>query len=576
MSNTHPQEEQQETCDDVSIQSRAGKQPKKQRLPNPRVAEASSSASRSIPLDRDMAASIVKWFNVDHKFVSVGLDCHLFTCSSASRTVPAWLTTLPLIEDTNADRNKNRGHHIGRTVQNFHQFNQDGTIPIYNKYPGFQWERVFNSRNELSLIDDVPELKLLAQLVESVFNIPKESVHSIVTKYLADGAIHKHQDGPRTLHPTSFIVVFSYGFDTELMFVPLPDVSYKYLPFTIVIPHGSVFLLGAETNRMYTHCIQPNNTAVVKTAVQSPQRFSIIFRHCTNLVTFNEVYTKMMNSRKKKELTRMRAVCRYIQAPVPAATPIEEKQDQNTEVIAPPLLPSTVDATQSLRPKKRKIKCSNKTASGTNKQQKKSPRSQPKHTTVVETVHSLRATRTKEHGDCLYTEMRERSDLVVRVDPTGLFSGIHKARQGAVGGCKYDEGMGWLNCDVSKSDMVLLVDCTVTTNHECECIHERIKISFRGFCNDDEDDADAERYDEKWEVVESVPHGVYQVGSTLTTNFQDDCSFILKEADVAALFCEPALYDEFQDSDPADSLGSLAVEREGGDARGVTTVDLRS
>jgi hypothetical protein len=546
MSTTHPQEQKQEACVHVPIQPQAVTQTGEEQV---------ASASRPTPLDGKMVELIVKWFNVDHAYATAGPDCHLFTASGGTRTIPAWLTTLPLVEDTSAGRNRNRGHHIGRTVQNFHQYNRDGTIPVYNKYPGFQWERVINSRNEFSLIDDIPDLKLLAQLVETVFNIPKESVHSIVTKYFADGAIHKHQDGPQTLHPSSFIVAFSYGFDTEMAFVPLPEFSDTYSPFTIVIPHGSVFLLGAETNRAYTHCIQPNNRAVVRSAVECPHRFSVIFRHCTNLVTFSDVYTTMMNSRKKKELARISTVCRYIAAPVPATTPMDEKVDQNTEVMAPCPASPSVDATRAVKPKKRKSKNIRQPASETDTPRKKCPRTHPKNPTAMNTAQLLRAKRTKEHGDCLYTEMRERSDLVVREDPTGLFRGIHKARQGAVGGGKHDENMEWLSCDEKMSSMVLLVDFKATTGRECDCIHERITIRFGAVCHKDGNEDNEFDVHECWEVVESVPHGVYQVGSMLTTNFQEDCFFMLNEADVVALFCKPAVYEEKE-----DARGFLLIE----------------
>jgi hypothetical protein len=320
--------------------------------------------------------SVAKWFNVNPTSVAYGPDCHLFTSSSDSRAIPAWLLALQLMEEPALGRNQHRGHHVGRTVQSFVQFNKDNTIPIYNGYPGYQWESITNQLDNVSLIDDQPELKIMSQLVEMVFKIPKTDQHSIVTKYFHTGKINPHQDGPDTLHQKSPVVVFSYGFDTELEFTPLPGRTDTRGPFTVVIPHGSVFLMGAETNRAYKHCIQPNNAAVLKTAVKCPHRFSVIFRHCTNSVPFSKVYTKMMDSRKRKELARIKIACNHIPRPVPVLTSVDEQENQptgNADITSPSYVSSTVNAPHELKPKKRKDKSNNKRASGPGKQSNKRP-----------------------------------------------------------------------------------------------------------------------------------------------------------------------------------------------------------
>jgi hypothetical protein len=125
-----------------------------------------------------------------------------------------------------------------------------------------------------------------------------------------------------------------------------------------------------------------------------------------------------------------------------------------------------------------------------------------------------RVVKTEEHNHVVYDELRNKSDLKVRVDPTKLFTDVRKKRSIEYG----DDDDDWLTADPEGQELVILVERGHCLQSRCHCRHERLKVRFSRTI---ECDADTGYFIESWVVVESVPHGLYQVGEELVVVVDD-------------------------------------------------------
>jgi hypothetical protein len=91
------------------------------------------------------------------------------------------------------------------------------------------------------------------------------------------------------------------------------------------------------------------------------------------------------------------------------------------------------------------------------------------------------------------------------VNPINLFTDVRKKRSIECGENERDD---WLTADPEGQEIFILVERGHCLKSSCYCKHERLKVRFAYIIDCD---ADMVYFQESWVVVESVPHGLYQV-----------------------------------------------------------------
>lgn len=145
-----------------------------------------------------------------------------------------------------------------------------GLIPVY-RYPGnycgdewltFQWSPI--------------TLKIRDAVENALKPLVDQRMNHCVTNYYRDGHdfIGHHSDKDLDLYKDGVIVSVSIGDERVL---ELKRRTYPKDRIQIVLPHGSMLVLGPRTNREWTHSILPTET-------NSPPRISLTFRHVVSFI----------------------------------------------------------------------------------------------------------------------------------------------------------------------------------------------------------------------------------------------------------------------------------------------------
>ena len=147
-----------------------------------------------------------------------------------------------------------KGEELPR-LQNLQANIGDGSIPIYRypgNYSGQEWETFQWSPTSKTIKTEVEEA--LKPLTEQIMN------HG-VTNYYRDGKdfIAHHSDKDLDLNRDGVIVSVSLG-DERVM-----ELRRRAEPrdvTRIILPHGSMLVLGPKTNKLFSHSILPNPSSV--------------------------------------------------------------------------------------------------------------------------------------------------------------------------------------------------------------------------------------------------------------------------------------------------------------------------
>ena len=170
----------------------------------------------------------------------------------------------------------NKGEELPR-LQNLQADISSGTIPVY-RYPG-------NYRGDEWKTFDWSQTSLLVK--KSVENNLKplydQEMNHCVSNYYRDGKdfIDHHSDKDLDLDKDAVIVSVSLGDERVL------ELKRRSMPrdtVRVLLPHGSMLVLGPNTNKLFTHSI------LKKEGSQIP-RLSLTFR---NVVTFTDLKTKRL------------------------------------------------------------------------------------------------------------------------------------------------------------------------------------------------------------------------------------------------------------------------------------------
>jgi putative IMPACT (imprinted ancient) family translation regulator len=170
-----------------------------------------------------------------------------------------------IIHELNFDGFKgNQGEELPR-LQNLQADISQGIIPVYRypgNYQGDEWDTFEWSQTSLQIKNAVEEhLKPLYD----------QTMNHCVTNYYRNGHdfIDHHSDKDLDLNKNAVIVSVSIGEERIL------ELKRRAMPrdtMRIVLPHGSMLVLGPYTNKLFTH-------SILKKEDSSLPRVSLTFRH---------------------------------------------------------------------------------------------------------------------------------------------------------------------------------------------------------------------------------------------------------------------------------------------------------
>lgn len=166
--------------------------------------------------------------------------------------------------------------------------NPKSKYPLWTKYYGYRrsldgalaldkWGSNYESWVRVTEPPDV--ISFVCRKLKRYFNLPEESLNSIVVNYYFDGAstyIPAHRDTTSSLQENSSIYCLSLGAVRDFVLCSTADAG-KYVKSDLQIEQefrveqGDLFVLGPRTNETFCHAI-PQESA------QSGMRISIIFR----------------------------------------------------------------------------------------------------------------------------------------------------------------------------------------------------------------------------------------------------------------------------------------------------------
>ena len=145
----------------------------------------------------------------------------------------------------------------------------EGAIPIYRypgNYTGDEWETFSFQQSPTSLI-------IKDSVEDALLPLHEQSMNHCVTNYYRDGKdfIDHHSDKDLDLNKNGVIVSVSLGGERvmELRRRAEPkDIT------RILLPHGSMLMIGPKTNKQFTH-------SIIRKPDFSVPRISLTFRHVT-------------------------------------------------------------------------------------------------------------------------------------------------------------------------------------------------------------------------------------------------------------------------------------------------------
>ena len=191
-------------------------------------------------------------------------------------TIGTMLSQLPTADRT-AKWMRYRGNPVKQSKFFFVDPSSGDKVPVY-PFTGFQYESIVR---EYRYIKDQPLIQGLQTLIEQRFGV--KTNHVIGTVYYDhNDTVGWHQDKVEPLQVGCPIFIFSFFASRPLTF---RDLATEQPIGEISMDHGSLLVLGYETNRVCQHAILPLSQP-------TGYRLSISFRAIQTTMTIQDIRKK--------------------------------------------------------------------------------------------------------------------------------------------------------------------------------------------------------------------------------------------------------------------------------------------